>query len=118
AQWTQVARLTASDATSGDFLGASPSIVGDEVLVGSMWDDRAAGYNVGAVYVFDLIAIAAIGDGDLDDDGDVDLDDQELFVSVLLGADTDPQHVSRADMDCSGEADGRDIRLFIASILN
>lgn len=53
-------------------------------------------------------------DGDIDDDGDVDEFDTVLFVQVLLGLDTVPDHVAAADINGNGSADGDDIRSFIA----
>jgi len=49
---------------------------------------------------------------DMDDDTDVDLDDLPIFVNVLLGLDTTPVRVARADVNCDGSVDGRDIQPF------
>lgn len=49
---------------------------------------------------------------DMDDDGDVDLDDLPIFMNVLLGLDTTPLRVARADANCDGFVDGRDIQTF------
>ncbi|QDV91885.1 hypothetical protein RAS2_29930 [Phycisphaerae bacterium RAS2] len=56
--------------------------------------------------------------GDLDDSGDADLPDVPLFVDVLLGLDTDPQHIAQSDLNCSQTTDGSDIALFIQALLN
>ena len=56
--------------------------------------------------------------GDLNNDGDVDTDDLSILVDVLLENDTDPTHVGRADVDCSGAADGSDIAPFVCILLN
>ncbi len=40
-----------------------------------------------------------------------------VFVDVLLGTDTDPDHVATADMDRSGTPDGNDIPLFADAML-
>ena len=58
-----------------------------------------AGY-AGEVWRFDLSL-----PGDIDADGDVDVDDQALFVTVLLKTDLDPGHVQRADVNGDGSAD-------------
>jgi len=49
---TQQAKLTASDAAVGDFLGWSVSISGDTAIVGSRLDDHAGGTDAGSAYVF------------------------------------------------------------------
>jgi len=49
--WSQVAKLTASDAAASDLFGASVSIVDDRILVGSYRDDDG-GANSGSAYVF------------------------------------------------------------------
>ena len=48
ADWTQQAKLIASDAAAGDEAGASVSIAGDTLTVGSHLDDGGAG----SAYVF------------------------------------------------------------------
>ncbi|MEE8171027.1 MAG: dockerin type I domain-containing protein [Phycisphaerae bacterium] len=55
--------------------------------------------------------------GDIDGDGDVDAIDAGLFADVLLGTDTDPDHVQRSDLDGSGFPDGDDAQLFINELL-
>ena len=49
--WSQEAKLTASDAATGDFFGFSVAISGDMVVVGATGDDDA-GDRSGSVYVF------------------------------------------------------------------
>lgn len=51
--------------------------------------------------------------GDLDNDSDIDEIDAAILVDVLLENDADPLHVDRADVDCSGAADGMDIAPFV-----
>jgi len=53
--------------------------------------------------------------GDIDGNGFVDAADATLFVAGLLGNDTDPQHLLRADMNHDGHANGNDCQLFIAA---
>jgi hypothetical protein len=50
--WSQQAKLTASDAAAFDFFGAAVAISGDTVVVGALADDTAAGSNAGSAYVF------------------------------------------------------------------
>ena len=49
---TQTAKLTASDASSGDQFGKSVSISGDLIVVGASFDDDG-GTNAGSAYVFE-----------------------------------------------------------------
>jgi hypothetical protein len=49
--WTQQAKLTALDASAGDFFGMSVSIDGDTAVVGA-WSDDDAGTDSGSAYVF------------------------------------------------------------------
>lgn len=49
---------------------------------------------------------------DMDNDGDVDVDDIPIFVNVLIGVDTTPLRVARADVNCDGFVDGRDVKPF------
>lgn len=51
-QWAEVARLTASEVTAGSLFGLSVAIDGNVALVGSPASD-AAGFNAGAVYLFE-----------------------------------------------------------------
>jgi hypothetical protein len=61
--------------------------------------------------------IHELAPADIDGDGDVDAIDIQVFVAVLLGLDTDPQHMARADLDHSGAADGEDIQPFVNVLL-
>ena len=49
--WTEQAKLTASDAATGDYFGYSVAISGDTALVGALLDDDG-GDNSGSAYVF------------------------------------------------------------------
>ena len=102
--WTQVQKLTASDAAVGDAFGVSVSLSGDTAVVGALDDDCGAGVNCGSAYVFslprDLSDYAVLqncftGSGgvtppgcerfDFESDGDVDLDDFNEFLLALTG---------------------------------
>lgn len=50
--------------------------------------------------------------GDLNLDGNRDELDLGILVNVLLGLDTDPPHISAADLDGSGDSNGDDIQIF------
>ena len=49
--------------------------------------------------------------------GGLNLDDVPVFVAVLLGADTNPQHVAGSDMNCDGSVNGADIAPFAAALI-
>ena len=51
---SEVKKLLASDAQSGDLLGWSVAVSGDTAVVGARFED-AEGSNAGAAYVFDLL---------------------------------------------------------------
>jgi uncharacterized repeat protein (TIGR01451 family) len=50
--WTEQAKLTASDAAAGDFLGHSVAVSADTVVAGAPADDIPAGTDAGSAYVF------------------------------------------------------------------
>jgi FG-GAP repeat protein len=53
--WLEQAKLIASDALEGDFLGSSVGVVGTTALVGASHSDAPGGlYDAGAVYVFKI----------------------------------------------------------------
>lgn len=51
--------------------------------------------------------------GDINGDKVLDLNDAATLANVLVDADTDAAHVARADLNCSGNADGPDIQAFL-----
>lgn len=53
------------------------------------------------------------GDANVDGDADIDLDDVNVFANVLIGTDTDPNHIAAADLNGSGAPDGDDIQSFL-----
>ncbi len=55
--------------------------------------------------------------GDIDCDGDVDEDDRVLFVGVMLGTNTNPDHIARSDLNGDGNEDGNDVPQFVAALL-
>ncbi len=50
--WSQQAKLTASDAATGDELGWSVALAGDTAVLGAQFDDTTGGVNSGSAYVF------------------------------------------------------------------
>lgn len=54
--WSQVAKLTASDAARSDEFGIVVDIAGDTVVIGSPRDDNSNVTDAGSVYVFERIA--------------------------------------------------------------
>lgn len=50
--WSERAKLVASDAAGSDGFGRSVSISGDLIVVGSSYDDHAAGLDAGSGYLF------------------------------------------------------------------
>lgn len=50
--WTQQAKLTASDAASGDQFGLSVSISGNTAFIGAPGDDAMGALDIGSVYAF------------------------------------------------------------------
>ena len=83
----------------------------------------ATGFTAGillavAVIVTSLFALVEMTLMDTDDDGQITAaGDLPLFVQVLLGIDTTPQDVYRADVNCDGNADGEDIQGFVDLIM-
>ena len=51
-EWSQTAKLVASDAAADDYFGESVSISGTRAVVGAIWDDDG-GSRSGAAYVFE-----------------------------------------------------------------
>jgi hypothetical protein len=51
ADWTEEAKLLASDGAEGDWFGCSVSVSGEVILVGASWDDNG-GENAGSAYVY------------------------------------------------------------------
>ncbi len=50
--WTEQAKLTASDGAAGDRFGSSVSICGDRAIMGASWDDDQGDLS-GSAYIFD-----------------------------------------------------------------
>jgi hypothetical protein len=50
--WTEQAKLTASDAESGDYFGRCVTLDGDTAIIGAHQDDHDGVYSAGSAYVF------------------------------------------------------------------
>jgi M6 family metalloprotease-like protein len=61
-------------------------------------------------------AITSIS-GDLDGDQDVDVGDAAILSNVLMGTDTDPNHLLQADVNDDGDVNGLDVQSFIDAML-
>ncbi len=62
-------------------------------------------------------SLASFVAGDLDCDDDVDLDDVNLLVGILLGADADARRMTAADLNLDGQVNGNDVQRMIAAVL-
>ncbi len=56
--------------------------------------------------------------GDIDGNGAVDMDDVAMFVGVLIGANTDPIGIAASDLNSDGAANGEDVPLFLAALMD
>ena len=99
----QARNLQPSDAeTSIDYFGATVSVLGDRVLVGSAANDDDGGYS-GSSYIFDLVCCEA----DLNGDGSVDFFDVSIFLTLYILEDT------RIDYTQDGVIDFFDVSEFL-----
>lgn len=57
-EWTELTKLTASDALEGDNFGTAVSISGPTILIGAELDDSSGGEDSGSAYVFRDITIS------------------------------------------------------------
>ncbi|MFQ5410996.1 MAG: DUF362 domain-containing protein [Phycisphaerae bacterium] len=55
--------------------------------------------------------------GDLNDDFTLDGEDIQAFVEVMLGTDTNPYHLLKADLDADRDVDGDDAALFAGALV-
>ena len=79
-----------------------------------------AGYELWAGTGSEGIAVISVTippPGDINGDGVVDLNDLPVFVAVLLGNDTDLNHIAASDMNNDGAADGLDTQPFVAALI-
>ena len=52
--WSQVAKLTASDAAAGDQFGTSVALYGSTAIVGAEYKDETVGSDAGGAYIFEF----------------------------------------------------------------
>lgn len=71
--------------------------------------------NFGAVQVF--IGGNPLIPGDIDGDGDVEMDDCAILIAVLLGTDTNFDHLARSDLNGDGAANGLDVQSFVDAMI-
>ncbi|HPF37568.1 MAG TPA: hypothetical protein P5081_08495 [Phycisphaerae bacterium] len=110
------ARFGADIAVFGDYaIFGAPYDITEVSSGGAAYQDLHTPEQTSAVYIHDIRDLSFVGD--LNDDGAIDFDDAELFAGVLLGVDADPLHVARADTNCSGAVDGRDLQFFVESLI-
>ncbi|MCB9857495.1 MAG: hypothetical protein H6818_17575 [Phycisphaerales bacterium] len=113
--WMRIFKPRTSQESSTLLFGADVSIEGNTVLVSALQNVSAGGGYIGTVLAFAVPDFQLAGD--LDDDTDVDLDDASILIDVLLEADADPDHVARADVNCSGAVDGRDLQAIVVQLI-
>ncbi|HPF37566.1 MAG TPA: hypothetical protein PK093_02900 [Phycisphaerae bacterium] len=111
--WSKVLKLDTADRSATNRFGGDIAISGEVVLTGATAASPPEA--MGAAYLHDLSRVPT--PGDLDGDRSIDFDDVAILIDVLLGLDIDAVHVARADVNCSGEVDARDLRYFIDALL-
>lgn len=114
--WLLEKKLTASDAAAGDQFGQSVAISGNDVIVGTPYDNDG-GTHSGSAYIYEFsLPCSPIGI-DSDGDCDVDLADLHSFEACSSGpgvpypAGTSPDCRS-FDRDSDGDIDQTDFGLF------
>ena len=112
--WTEVGKLTASDAASEDFFGISVSMSGDLITVGA-WADDDAGVFSGSAYVFGLVTQQHNNGqktSDFNNNGIVDFPDFLLFAGVFGLSSNETGYDARFDLDGSEAIDFGDFLVF------
>lgn len=100
---------------SGDGIAVDGVRLDGEVDDSAWWDTTllpSGDGQPGGDAVFDFSILA----GDANCDQVLDASDIDPFVAVLIGTDTDPCHVLRANMDNGPAVDGDDIQLFVDAL--
>lgn len=103
-------KLVAPDGQTGDFAGTSVDLFNFTAVSGAYFATHAGQSGAGAAHLFDLDAPPS---PDIDGSGQADSSDVSVFTNVLMGTDIHPVHVQLADVNCSGQCDGRDIQAFV-----
>jgi len=120
ATWSQVAKLTASDAAPDDWFGEAVSLSGNRAVIGA-WGNDDYGTNSGSAYVFavgpdedaDGVMDACECPGDLNHDWIVDFLD--LLVLLEDWGCNDPHNGCPGDCDLDGDTDHADLGLLLAN---
>lgn len=97
-------------------VGLDSATLVDEVVVVWPGGDTRTLTNIAANQTYPLYPPDRLGDAD--GDGDIDAADTGVFVDVLLGADTDIDHIAVNDMNGDGRNDGEDVNPFVARALS
>jgi hypothetical protein len=114
--WVQEVKLTASDAGTGDQFGQSVAISGNEVIVGSPYDNDG-GTHSGSAHIYEFGPLCTPIGMDADGDCDVDTADFQAFEGCSAGpgvrypAGMSPD-CSLFDQDTDGDVDQADFGLF------
>ncbi len=106
--WTQRAKTVPNEGSAFDQFGTGLWLSGATALIGAPHGSQFGPISPGSAYEFDLSQF--VDAGDLNGDGVVSMSDLDLFVQVLLGTDTNGEHIARGDVNCSGTVDGRDVQ--------
>ncbi len=97
--------------------GGSPELIGGETSL--VRQPRAFDFNIAIPTPTNLAGDRAkpFLRGDVNGDKSVDLDDAAAMAGALIDANADAGHVARADLNCSGNADGPDIQALVDLLL-
>ena len=66
---------------------------------------------------YSALTVSSRRRGDFDGDGAVTTADMNVLIDVLLGLDSDPDHLATADLNMDDDADGRDIQPFVSALM-
>ena len=108
---TQLAKLTASDATGGDNFGGSVAIAGDVAIVGAALKGVGGYIEVGAVYLFEKFKKAVSSVANLNKIGSVDLEDLMIFCDNWLAGVEQP--IIPGDLTKNGKVDFEDLTILV-----
>ncbi len=109
--WVRVARVQM-------FAESAPSLLVYQLLPSNT---GVAAYGRGAI-PWPAVALATLrigtpAQGDFNEDGQITSVDLQTFIAVVLGTDTNAQHIQRADMNQDTLANGRDVQGFVSALL-
>ena len=94
--WTEIIKLTASDAAKHDWFGNSVAVAGNTVLVGAHLDDNNRGNNAGAAYIYEKrlegwveLSKLTASDGDVTDGFGISVSMTHEFMVIGASLDDD-----------------------------